>query len=75
MNKIGTNHHSGIPVIDVNPLVVGTEARHDAAAKMGQAANGGSFTSSDMGSMNIFSGGWRSLAEISSRKILGQSCK
>src|SRR5438093_11594597 len=37
MNKIGTNHHSGIPVIDVNPLVVGPEARHDVAAKMGQA--------------------------------------
>src|SRR5437870_934895 len=37
MNKIGTNHHSGIPVIDVNPLVVGTEARRDVAAKMGQA--------------------------------------
>ena len=37
MNKIGTNHHSGIPVIDVNPLVVGTEAGHDAAAKIGQA--------------------------------------
>ena len=37
MNKIGTNHHLGIPVIDVNPLVVGTEARRDVAAKMGQA--------------------------------------
>ena len=37
MNKIGTNHHSGIPVIDVNPLVLGTKARSDVAAKVGQA--------------------------------------
>ena len=32
-----TNHNSGIPVIDVNPLVLATEARHDVAAKIGEA--------------------------------------
>jgi isopenicillin N synthase-like dioxygenase len=37
MEKIATNHHSSIPVIDVNPLILGEEARRDVAAKIGQA--------------------------------------
>jgi isopenicillin N synthase-like dioxygenase len=32
-----THHNSQIPVIDVSPLVLGTEARHVVAAKIGEA--------------------------------------
>ena len=34
---MATNHNLRIPVIDVNQLVLGTEARHDVAAKIGEA--------------------------------------
>ena len=37
MNKIATNYDLTIPVIDVNPLVLGTEARHDVAIRIGEA--------------------------------------
>jgi isopenicillin N synthase-like dioxygenase len=37
MNAVATNHHSSIPVIDVNPLILGTEARRDVAVKIGEA--------------------------------------
>jgi isopenicillin N synthase-like dioxygenase len=37
VNKMETSHNSLIPVIDVKPLVLGTEARHDVAAKIGEA--------------------------------------
>jgi isopenicillin N synthase-like dioxygenase len=32
-----TNHNSEVPVIDVNPLGLGTEERSDCAAKIGEA--------------------------------------
>ena len=34
---MAADHKSAIPVIDVSPLVVGTEARHDVAANIGAA--------------------------------------
>src|SRR5256886_11870034 len=37
MNKIATNYDLTIPVIDVNPLVLGTAARHDVAIRIGEA--------------------------------------